>query len=207
MTHPLGLKSWATGALMLAAMSACASDGLDPDLPAPPPENPSMTTTATPSSSSSSASDAATATATNLLARYFETVDQVRSDPAASVDKLKDVAIGIQLDAQSNLVRRERADGRRQVGTTSVAVSKVQSVSLDNTDPANGVVPTVVVDVCWDVSDVDIVDTTGKSVVTPARQDRGWTRYTVANYQWNDDPEGGWRVASGEDLEEEPCAP
>lgn len=62
------------------------------------------------------------------------------------------------------------------------------------------------IDVCWDVSDVDVLDRTGQSVVTPERADRGWTRLIVANYSWTSDPDSGWRVAGGKDLEKSPCA-
>ncbi|WP_239455642.1 hypothetical protein [Nocardioides gilvus] len=78
-------------------------------------------------------------------------------------------------------------------------------MNLDNSDPAAGKVPTVVIDVCWDVSDVDVIDRDGASVVSPGRPDTGWTRYSVANYDYTDDPNGGWRVATGQDLKEEPC--
>ena len=61
------------------------------------------------------------------------------------------------------------------------------------------------VDVCWDVSDVDIVDGDGKSVVTPERKDVGWTRFTVTNATWDTAPTDGWRVSGGSDLEKEPC--
>jgi hypothetical protein len=64
----------------------------------------------------------------------------------------------------------------------------------------------VQVDVCWDVSDVDVIDATGKSVVSPGRPDTGWTRLTVANYRYSADPRGGWRVATGQDLKKPPCA-
>jgi hypothetical protein len=74
----------------------------------------------------------------------------------------------------------------------------VESVSLDN--PA-----TALVDVCWDVSAVDVVDGDGKSVVTPERKDVGWTRLTVTNPTWEKTPTDGWRVSGGSDLEKKPC--
>ncbi len=76
---------------------------------------------------------------------------------------------------------------------------KVESISLDN--PA-----TALIDLCWDVRGVDIIDSNGKSAVSPERKDVGWTRYTVTNDSWHSDPEDGWRVSGGADLEREPCA-
>jgi hypothetical protein len=86
-------------------------------------------------------------------------------------------------------------------------VLQVQSVNLDNSDPSAGKVPTVQVDVCVDVSDVDILDKAGKSTVSQRRPDTGWTRFTVANYHWSSHPKDGWRVATGEDLKKAPCGP
>ena len=90
-------------------------------------------------------------------------------------------------------------DLEKSFGATKVVELKVESVSLD--DPA-----TAYVDVCWDVSGVDIVDADGKSVVTGERKNVGWTRFVVTNPEWQTAPTDGWRVSSGSDLEKEPCA-
>ena len=87
-----------------------------------------------------------------------------------------------------------------------VAELTVQTVNLDNSDPKAGKVPTVVIDVCWDVSKVDVLDKSGASIVSPDRPDTGWTRYTVANYRYADNPTKGWRVATGQDLKQTPCS-
>jgi hypothetical protein len=133
-----------------------------------------------------------------MVRQYFETVGQVRQDPKRPASDLDAVASSTQLLAQKNLLKRQRADGLHQVGITQVVRLKVQSVSLD--DPA-----TAVIDVCWDVSGVDVVDGDGKSVVTPERKDVGWTRLTVTNATWETAPTDGWRVSGGSDLGKEPC--
>ena len=61
------------------------------------------------------------------------------------------------------------------------------------------------VDVCYDVSGVDIVDADGKSVVPDDRPDSGWVRHSVSNYEWASDRSGAWRVATSENLEQPPC--
>jgi hypothetical protein len=116
------------------------------------------------------------------------------------------VATSTQLSAERNLVSGERSKGLRQVGATRIEKLKVQSVNLDNSEPSTGKVPTVTVDVCWDVSKVDIVDKSGESVVKTGRADTGWTRYSVANYHWSENSSGGWRIATGQDLKKAPCA-
>ncbi|CAI9419255.1 hypothetical protein HIDPHFAB_03601 [Nocardioides sp. T2.26MG-1] len=200
----LGLISWATGTVMLAAVSACGASDTDP----PPTSEPSSTSPSSPttSASPSSPSDAATADATDAVRSYFTVVDQLRSDPAADLKQLKSVATSAQLNAVETLIGRQRDEGQRQTGATAINELQVQSVNLDNSDPKAGKVPTVVIDVCWDVSKVDVLDKRGKSIVSPDRRDTGWTRYTVANYDYAADPTGGWRVATGQDLKQAPCA-
>lgn len=200
----LGLISWATGATMLVAVSACGGSDTDPPATAEPSStSPSSPTT---KASPSSPSDAASADATDALRSYFTAVDQLRSDPAADLKQLKSVATSAQLNAVTTLIGRSRDEGQRQTGTTAINELKVQSVNLDNSDPKAGKVPTVVIDVCWDVTKVDVLDKSGKSIVSPDRPDTGWTRYTVANYKYAADPTGGWRVATGQDLKQTPCA-
>ena len=200
----LGLISWATSMLMLAAVSACGGSDTDPPATAEPSStSPNSPTT---SASPSSPSDAASADATEAVRNYFTVVDQLRSDPAADLKMLKSVATSAQLNAVETLIGRQRDEGQRQTGTTAINELQVQSVSLDNSDPKAGKVPTVVIDVCWDVSKVDVLNKSGKSIVSPDRPDTGWTRYTVANYDYAADPTGGWRVATGQDLKQAPCA-
>lgn len=118
---------------------------------------------------------------------------------------LSSVVTSSQLSADRKLIRNERDKGLRQVGDTRIAELKVQSVNLENSDPSSGKVPTVAIDVCWDVSHADLVDESGTSVVSPSRPRTGWTRYTVANYHWSANPTGGWRIATSQDLEQTPC--
>ncbi|MFT4264118.1 MAG: hypothetical protein QM572_12100 [Nocardioides sp.] len=140
------------------------------------------------------------------MARYYAAVDRVAQDPGAPLGDLSDVAIGAQLSAETTLLKRQRSSHQTQRGNTKATRIDVQSVNLDNTDPSAGKVPTVQVDVCWDVSDVDVIDSAGKSIVSENRPNTGWTRLTVANYNYADDPEGAWRVATGQDLKKAPCA-
>lgn len=204
MTIRLGLISWATGTLVLAAVSACSGSNTD----APPTSVPSSTSPSpsVTSASRSSQSDVASADATSAMQDYFTVIDDLRSDPAAGLKQLKAVATSAQLNAVETLIRRQRGEGQRQTGTTAISELKVQSINLDDSDPKAGKVPTVVIDVCWDVSKVDVLDKSGESIVSPDRPDTGWTRYTVANYEYAADPAGGWRVATGQDLEKTPCA-
>jgi hypothetical protein len=136
--------------------------------------------------------------ASAALRRYFLTVDLVRQDSERPSSALDAVASSTQLIAQKGLLKSQRDRGMYQVGDTEIVKLKVQSISLNR--PA-----TALVDVCWDVSGVDIVNADGKSAVSPNRKDVGWTRFTVTNDKWDTAPIDGWRVSGGSDLEKAPC--
>lgn len=202
MTNSRGALSLATAVLLLVAGTSCADDDGDPTDPRsnPPASSPSSSSP-TPTSPSESATAAATATVND----YYAIRNQLRRNPTQPLSKLKSVAISTELTTQQTLFKREREQGLHQTGETKVVELEVQSVNLDNSDPQAGKVPTVQIDVCFDVSGVDVLDADGKSVVTPERPDTGWIRYSVANYQWDSDPDGAWRVASSQDIERTPC--
>ena len=198
MTHARGVTGVATAALVVVALGACSNDGNDPAASPSASQSTSSSpapTTPTPPSESEIASEAASDT----VRRFFETVDLVRQDPSRPAEELEAVASSTELLAQKNLLKSQRRGGLHQVGTTEIVKVAVESVSLD--DPV-----TALVDVCWDVSDVDILDAHGKSVVTPERKNVGWTRLTVTNPTWETTPAKGWLVSGGSDLEKEPCA-
>jgi hypothetical protein len=207
MTNVRSLTVAATAALLLVAGAGCAADSSssgDPPSTTPstsPPTSPDTSTTAP-----ASESDAAAAAASSVVRKYFAVVDRLRQQPERSLIALKTVARSGELSAEQMLLRSERRKGLHQVGETRIAELKVQSINLDNSDPQSGTVPMAQVDVCWNVAEVDIVDQSGKSVVSPSRPDSGWIRFSAVNYHWATDPNGGWRVASSQDLEQKPCA-
>ncbi len=194
-----GVIGVATTALAVVALGAC-SGGDEPGASSSGSQSSSSSPAPTASSSTPpSESEIASKAASDIVRAYFTTVDRVRQDATRPESDLDTVASSTQLTAQERLLRNQRESGRRQVGDTTVVELSVESVSLD--DPA-----TAYVDVCWDVSAVDILDANGKSVVTDGRKDVGWTRFVVTNPKWTTAPTGGWRVSSGSDLEKEPCA-
>lgn len=200
-----GAIALATAAQLLVAMASCANtDGDDPAAngsSAPSSSTPSTATTRPPTET-----EAASTAASAAVERYYAVRNRLRQQPKQPLGLLKTVAISTELAAQENLFKTERKKGLHQTGETKVAMLKVQSVNLEHSDPKAGQVPTVQIDVCFDVSDVDVLDQEGNSVVSPDRPDTGWIRYSVANYEWDSDPDGAWRVASSQDIERTPCA-
>lgn len=205
MTNARRFSLLATATAVAIAVGGCASDGNDPEATPTPTSSSSspapITTSPTPQSDSEIASEAASA----VLRQYYDVRNELRQDPSKSLSRLDDVAVSTELAAQKNLFTKERKQGLHQTGETKVAKLDVTSVNLDNSDPKVGKVPTVQIDLCFDVSGVDVIDKNGKSVISPDRPDTGWIRFLVSNYQWDNDPEGGWRVASSQDIERTPC--
>lgn len=195
-----GIPIVATCVLALAAVTSCAQSD-----PGTSPTSPSVHNTSEPSGAQTSDTDAAAAAATKTIHIYYATLDRLRQDHSKPMNELSKVETSTLLSADRHLIEGERSKRQRQVGDTEVVDTSVESVNLDNSDPDAGKVPIVTVDVCWDVSDVDLVDASGKSVVGPDRADIGWIRYIVANYRYRTDPVTGWRVASAQDLEQQPC--
>lgn len=203
MTYARGSRTLAATALMLAAMSSCADDGNDPS--ANPSASPSSQAPTEATSTPPSDTELASKAASDVLREFYAVRNRIRQDPEEPLSLLDSVAISTELAAQQNLFRTERKYGLRQIGETKIADLEVQSVNLDNSDPQAGKVPTVEIDLCFDVSDVDIVDASGTSVASPDRPDTGWIRFLVSNYEWDANPDDGWLVASSQDLERTPC--
>lgn len=200
-----GAHALATAALLLAAVSACAGNEADPPASEPPSTTDSVSPPATSGATPTTNSEAAAADASALVRSFYAVRDELRMDPTVKLTKLRSVAIGGELSAQRTLFTREREQGQHQTGRTKIAELTVEGVVLDNSDPDGGRVPTVQVDVCYDVRGVDILDSNGKSVVSDDRPDTGWIRYLVSNYNFEADPTGSWRVASSQNLERPPC--
>ena len=139
------------------------------------------------------------------MRNYYSVRNQLRTNPSKPLGLLTTVAISKELATEQHLFASERKKGLHQIGDTKIAKIQVQSIDLDNSDPSAGKVPTVTIEVCYDVTGVDIVDKNGKSVVKPGRPNTGWIEYLVSNYHWAKDPSGGWRVASSQDIERTPC--
>ncbi len=195
----------ATAALLLAAVTACAGDEPEPPASDPPSTPDSVSPPATSATTPTTTSEAAADDASALVRSFYAVRDELRTDPTVRLAKLRSVAIGGELTAQRTLFTRERELGQHQTGQTKIAELTVEGVVLDNSDPDGGRVPTVQVDVCYDVGGVDILDSNGTSVVSDDRPDTGWIRYLVSNYNFEADPRGSWRVASSQNLERPPC--
>lgn len=200
-----------TRPIVLAGMLLLLSVGCTTTAePAPAPSatttSPSATPTLESTPSPTTDDEQAAARAEALVRDFYRVNDEIRSDHDVALSRLKGVATSTTLAGYTHLYEQERRDGEHQTGSTAIVQLEAQTVSLDNADPDAGQVPTVVVDVCIDIRDIDILDSGGESVADPGRPETGWERHHVANYSWDKDPARGWRVASSETLEKKPCS-
>lgn len=194
----------------LLAASGCTGGDIDSTSP------PSATTTVnepvpSPSQSPHSSpsptteSELAAANAEALAREYYRVTDVVAKDPT-DLEPLESVATSAELIRLQNTFGPWAEDGWHQTGSVQVIDLTIQSVSLDDPDAEAGAGPTVQIDVCYDVTDVDVVDAAGESQVEADRSDRAWERLWVSNPDYSDDRTAGWLVADRETLERDPCA-
>lgn len=183
--------------LTIAISAAGCSDSGGGKSPSPSPTPSASPTPQTPEERASAGAEAA-------ITKYFEVTNELGKNPKAPLSTLDTVAISTELSVvKQNKFAQWRKRGWKQTGDTKVIDVTVKSVSLDNSSPAEGKVPEVTIEVCGDVSDVDVVDRTGKSVITDGRAAQWRTVYGVANYSYKTNPEDGWRVAWSKDVEGE----
>jgi hypothetical protein len=169
--------------------------------PAEPPEpSEPLATTAAPSPTSDR--DRAEASARAAFDTYYEVLDYVASDPTVPISRLDEALAGDYLATWRTELETTRGKDWTQTGTTRLVEVTTQGVDV----PSDGTTATVVFDTCYDVSEVDVADSSGTSIIDAGRPDRGWSRLTLTNAAFADDPEAGWRVTAGETLEKAPCA-
>jgi hypothetical protein len=170
----------ATVALVLAA--ALSATGCTPEAPAADP-------VPTPSATPLFASDAeALAAAEEAYAAYLAVTDAIFADGGKDPERLLEVATREVFEAQLEGYVSAANEGWTGVGSTTL-----DSVTLERYDPGNAR-STVSIYGCVDLSEVDVVDSSGVSVVSPTRPNRTPIQATL-------DSSGGARfplIVSGE---------
>lgn len=181
--------------------------GGDEPATAPPPaptavEEPADTTPAEPVQQTPE--DLAAAEAQERYEEFLRVGDDVGQGGFASALPFDAVAVAPERVFQETAFRNARkTPGLRQIGTTQIASMSVTSVDLT---PEPGGYPGVVLQVCLDVSGVDILDGSGTSIVSPDREDRSKSTVTMYRYEpgTKGAEAGGWYVYEATALNE-PC--
>jgi len=184
----------AAGAAVL--LGSCTTDG-DPGA-APTPSNTAPLTAPHPTAEptmlpAEEAEERAQASVEAYLALFAE----VSADPDTDLAELGQVAHGRALDWATHQISTWRQAGHIGVGAQVASEFNVTAVELDPGDSDEVDYPSVELTACVDVSNTDIVDEDGNSVVPADRLDWVLVDYIVWNIGWPDDQQ--WRVVGDDD--------
>lgn len=207
MTRLKQLSHLAATVVLAASLGACTTasgNGVSTSFTSPS-QSPSTATTTTSPTPTQSPEDLAIATTKEKIPAYFAVSDRSLQDTKSfNREDFKKVAITTALDDLGNLFSAFQAQNYKQVGTTAVESMTDPKVSLSmdlkKTPPD---VPNVQMQVCIDVSKLNVVDSAETSVVPADRKPRQLWRVGVANYQYP--AADGWRVAYTDAQEGKTC--
>ena len=181
-----------TLSVLLAALVVVLAASCSGDTTPPSPDTTSATSTpstATPTPAPTptpSPEDAAALRAEEVVRAYLRAQTDCLTDPSTTeITCFDPVAIGTELVNLKNALTSAQAMETRVVGEIAVASIELQGVDLTS-DPAASppVVPTVLFDVCSDVSGYNVVDKAGQSIVPPDRAAMSPLEVSVYNYEY-----------------------
>lgn len=143
-------------ALLLAMALALALAGCVPDAPV---ATPAPSPTSTPVFASD---EEALAAAEEAYRAYLAVSDQIGNEGGADPERIADVVTGELLAVETDGFETFAANRWRTTGSTILRSLMEQRVDLSGS-------PTVVAYVCVDVTAVDVLDSSGQSLVAPSR--------------------------------------
>ncbi|WP_448062545.1 hypothetical protein [Cellulomonas hominis] len=180
-------------ALVVVLAASCTGDTTSPSPDTTSATSTPSTSTPTPSPTPST-EDAAALRAEEVVRAYLRAQTSCLTDPPTTeITCFDPVAIGTELVNLKNALTSAQAMETRVVGEIAVDSIELHGVDLTS-DPAASppVVPTVLFDVCSDVSGYNVVDNTGQSIVPPDRAAMSPIEVSVYNYGYPDQTQ--WRV-------------
>jgi hypothetical protein len=161
--------------------------------------------------------DQAVADAEKVYREWVRVWDSCMADPPNTDSSCFDnVAIGTQLMSDYSSLAMSQADETHNVGESKIVSIELVSVDLTDrvdrpADPAQGspelrTVPTVVFDVCLDLTEFDLINGAAESQLGPLFRRYPRNLVEVANYAYPDSTQ--WRVRNADIEAETPtCEP
>jgi len=208
--HTQHLTCIAAIAVAALALSACNSTG-DPGsntataATTSAPATTDVSPTASTPTPTKSPEDEAIAAAEKMIPLYFQVGDSSIAAPDKfDREELKKVAISTALDDMQNLMSAFQNQQFKASGSTEVESITNPRVDLKldlKKSPPD--VPTVQLDVCIDVSKLNVVDKDGKSIVPPSRKAHVPVNVSVLNYKYPDPAQ--WRVGLVTEVKDGSC--
>jgi hypothetical protein len=186
--------------LLVASSCSVANGGINPTTSTSPTTTPVLEESARPSASPSPShrtpEQQAKVEVLALVEHYYLVENALAADPKAPLKRYYEVAAGDYLDVLLRNAQARRAKDYRVVGAPHLRQNRVESLQLNGQE---GKVPSSIVRTCLDVSDVDVVDSSGKSVVERERADAYRERLTLEKKKY------GWRVVDAENSGASTC--
>lgn len=163
--------------MMLAAVCSVTLTGCDDGTATPPTVSSTQSATTPTGSSSSTPTPTKSMTpeqqdlhdAAQAIVTYWKVLDQAASDPKANLNLLATVARAQALAQWQSTLAAYRSKGWVQSGNSTLGDVVAEKADKD----------TFTVTACRDATGVDVVDSSGKSVVENTRPDRQRFTYTV----------------------------
>lgn len=196
-----------TLSVLLATLVVVLAASCTGDAPLPSPGTSSATPTTSTASPTSPPSptpeDEAALRAEEVVRAYLRAqTDCLTDPPATEITCFDSVAIGTELLERKNALTGARTMETRVTGEIVVASIELRDVDLRMDLAASPpVVPTVSFGVCADVSEFNVVDKAGQSIVPPDRAPVSPLEVSVYDYEYPDQTQ--WRVGyvvTAEDL-------
>lgn len=163
-----------------------------------PPESPSSTSsksraaTSGPTSKTTVSIDDPVSPAGAVVVDWWRTYDRISQDPAVPIADLLKVSRGAAYETWAREAQLQRAKRWRQIGTTLIVTeSAVRAANVGSRQAMS-------VQVCYDVSKVNMVGPGGKSVISASRIPRAKASYVVVKF------DDGWFVVN-DDTTGDPC--
>jgi hypothetical protein len=180
-------------ALVVVLAASCTGDTTPPS-PVTTSATSSPSTTSPTPTPTPSPEDEAALRAEEVVRAYLRAQTNCLTDsPTTEVTCFDPVAIGTELVNLKNALTSAQAMETRVVGEIAVASIELQGVDLTSDAAASPpVVPTVVFDVCADVSGYNVVDKAGQSIVPSDRAAMSPLKVSVYNYEYPQQTQ--WRV-------------
>ena len=191
-------------ALVVVLAAGCTGDPTPPSPVATSAPSTPPTTSPTPTPTPSPEGDAALRAEEVVRAYLRAQTDCLSDPPTTEITCFDAVAIGTELVNLKNALTSAQAMETRVVGEIALASIKMRGADLASDPVASPpVVPTVVFDVCADVSGYNVMDKAGQSIVPPDRAATSPLEVSVYNYEYPNQTQ--WRVGYVVPAEDSAC--
>ncbi|CCH88562.1 conserved protein of unknown function [Modestobacter italicus] len=140
-----------------------------------------------------------------MIPTYLETIDDLYLDPSRPLDDVYQVAVAPDAVVEATAIGKFHAQRYQQTGRVQLVSASVDSIDLTSDSAAmpSPAGPTVIVTACVDVSQVDAIDTTGRSIVPADRPQYLVEQLTVVNPRYPD--QSSWRVSMASNAQAQSC--